>query len=150
MQKYYHGSLFNIYLDTSNIPNGGLGVFTKDYIPPNTIVDEYKGDVYSNQVRGSYVLEVSPTCHIDAQDFPRCYMGMLNDCSFVAKQYIRKKKRKIDITPDAYYDVHKNRLSINCEFVTDEVNNKGFVRTIVEIKPGSELFVSYGDEYWKK
>ena len=149
VEKFYHTSKFDIYLATSNIPNGGLGVFTKEYIPANTYIDEYKGEVYIEPIRGSYVLQVSPTCHIDAWNFPRCYMGMLNDCSFIAKQQIRKKKRRIDVTPDSYYNSKNEKLFVNCEFITDEVNKMAYVNSIVEIFPGSELFVAYGDEYWK-
>ena len=60
-----------------------------------------------------------------------------------------KKKKKIDITPDAYYDKSNNKLEINCEFVKDLINKRAYVRSIKEILPGSELFISYGPDYWK-
>lgn len=49
---------------------------------------------------------------------------MINDCGFIAKKIIRKKKKKIDITPQAYLDKSNNKLEINCEFVKDLVNKK--------------------------
>jgi hypothetical protein len=148
MEQYYHTSPFRLTLRPSLIPNSGMGVFTEDAIPAHTCIDEYQGTLCSAAIRGAYVLEIDEDCHIDAWEFPRCYMGMLNDCSFVAKQTIRKKKRKLDITPNAYY-VNNVPLQTNCEFSTDPAKKKAYVYAIVDIPAGSELFVSYGDEYWK-
>jgi hypothetical protein len=148
MSQYSHNSVFALYLEKSQIPNGGLGVFTKDAIPPNTFIDEYTGE----KLRiggGAYVLEISDTCRVDARDYPRCYMAMLNDCSFIAKQTLRKKKRTVNVTPVAYYDAAHNPLEINCKFVLDVDNNRAYVYSVQEIKPNSELFVSYGEDYWK-
>jgi hypothetical protein len=147
MENYYHHSRFNLYLKESQIPESGLGVYTKDVIPSNTIIDEYLGDVLENG-GGAYVLYVNDKCHIDAYDFPRCYMAMLNDASHIYKKIIRKKKRRIDITPDGYYDKNGNLLTNNCEFVFN--GNRGFVSSIREIQPDEELFISYGDGYWDK
>lgn len=147
-EEYYHNSAFDLYLDASNIPRAGLGVFTKEYIPPNTRIDEYVGDICSSYNPGLYVLEIARGRRIDAQDFPRCYMGMLNDCSHVTTRIIHKKKKKIDVTPDAYYDKNNMKLDVNCEFVMDLINTKAFIHSVTGINPGSELFVSYGDDYW--
>ena len=94
------------------------------------------------------MLEIDTNCYVDARDFPRCYMAMLNDCSHIAKQYVKKKKRKIDITPPAYYDTNNNVLVVNCEFVIDSVAKRAFVYSVSEISSGSELFISYGPDYW--
>ena len=147
MSQYFHNSIFDLYLEKSQIPNGGLGVFTRDVIPPNTLIDEYKGE--KSQFGGAYVLEISDTYCVDAREYPRCYMAMLNDCSFIAKQTVRKKKRRVDVTPAAYYSAENNPLEINCKFVFDTEHNRAYAYSIHEIKPNSELFVSYGEDYWK-
>lgn len=147
-ESYYHNSTYNLYLATSQIPDSGLGVFTKDFIPAGSFIDEYYGDVYSFNPGGFYVLELKPNYYIDARNYPRCYMGMINDCEFIAKKIIKKKKRKIDVTPEAYYDKNNNKLIINCEFKKDTENNKSLIFSIIDIAPESELFISYGPDYW--
>ena len=53
---------------------------------------------------------VSGSIFIDARNYPRCYMGMINDCEFIARKVKRKGRRKIDMTPAAYYDKNNNKL----------------------------------------
>ena len=144
---YYHTSKFDLYLAQSQLANSGLGVYTREFIPTNTLIDEYCGSLTS-VLGGSYVLYIKDKCYIDAIGYPRCFMGMINDASYVPKKIIRKKKKKIDKTPDANYDANNIKLINNCEFVIDIENEKAFVHTICDISPGSELFVSYGTEYW--
>ena len=144
---YYHTSKFDLYLALSQLANSGLGVYTREFIPANTLIDEYCGSMTSS-LGGSYVLYIKDRCYIDALGYPRCFMGMINDASYVPKKIIRKKKKKIDKTPDANYDVNNNKLINNCEFVIDKENEQAFVHTLCDISPGSELFVSYGTEYW--
>jgi hypothetical protein len=109
---------------SSNIPNAGKGVFTNDFIPANTIIDEYYGDVYEISYSSSrYFLEITPTCGIDAFNFPRCYMAMIND---------------------TYGTSHKT----NCTFVIDQGARRAFIQSTVDILPQNELYISYGDEYW--
>ena len=145
--NYYHTSKFNLFLAQSQLANSGLGVYTREFIPANTLIDEYYG-TQSCLLGGSYVLYLKEGCYIDAIGYPRCFMGMINDASFVPKKIIRKKKKKIDKTPDANYDVNNNKLINNCKFVIDKENSRAYVHTICDINPGSELFVSYGSEYW--
>jgi hypothetical protein len=145
---YYHTSQFNLYLQESNIPNAGLGVYTHNTIPTNTRIDEYKG-IISRFTGGAYALELINGYRIDARELPRCYMGMINDCSHIKQQYKRKKGRNIDITPAAYYDSLGNPLEINCEFVICYEGQLAYVHSIKEIMPGQELFISYGKDYWK-
>ena len=146
---YYHSSPFNLYIAESQIPSAGLGVFTRSFIPSGTRIDEYKGDLCNRSYGGSYALHIDSHTLVDAQDLPRCYMAMINDCSFIPKQYIRKKKRKIDVTPAVYYGTSGMALEINCEFVIDAVEKKAYVHSICDIQPNSELFVSYGPDYWR-
>lgn len=144
---YYHNSIFKLYLKKSQIPDSGIGVYTPDIINANTLIDSYNGD-YSKTAGGSYVLMIDDDISIDAFNHPRCYMAMINDCSFIPKKIIKKNKKKIDVTPTAYYDNNNNKLEINCEFVIDKINKKAYVYSIKEIKENSELFISYGTGYW--
>lgn len=147
-ESYVHNSQFNLFIAPSQIPNAGLGVFTKDFIPANSLIDEYFGDIYSFNPGGGYVLELEPGHYIDARNYPRCYMGMINDCEFIPKKFIRKKKRKINVTPPAYYDKNNNKLITNCEFINKLSIKKSYVVSLIDIQPGSELFISYGSSYW--
>jgi SET domain-containing protein len=145
-ENYYHNSKYDLYLKESQIPESGFGVYTKESIPINTMIDEYLGDVMEKW-GGSYVLHVDDKHCIDAYNLPRCYMAMLNDASHITKKIIKKKKRKIVIQPDGYYDSNDNLLQNNCQFVFSE--NRGFVYSLREILPDEELFISYGASYWK-
>ena len=131
---YVNTSAFDLCIDTSLIERAGLGVYSNDFIPENTIIDEYKGTLIEseNPITNAYYYELIEgdkskgilSVGIDASGFPRNYMAMINDASF--------------------HNVLKN----NCEFQSDIVNKKVYVVTLRDIEPGEELFASYGDGYW--
>ena len=146
---YYYNSPFQLYLATSQVPNAGIGVFTRETIPAGSCIDEYTGEVISSNRASSYALEVRPDCFIDARELPRCYMAMINDCSYIARRIIRRKRRWVNITPNAYYGTDGRRLVINCEFVVDEAAGRAFIHSLVDIPAGTELFIEYGPAYWK-
>lgn len=148
-EEYFHNSKYNLFLAKSNIPNAGNGVYTHDYIPPNTLIDEYTGAIYTYNHGGGYTFNVTDDYYIDARDYPRCYMGMVNDCSYIQRVKVRRKKRWVDKTPESYYDAKNQRCVINCTFVTDTETKRVYIHSTTGIEPGSELFVSYGDDYWK-
>jgi SET domain-containing protein len=139
---YVYNSSYQLLIASSQIPNAGLGVFAREDISAGSMIDEYTGTVYTSKCNSSYVFEVRPDYYIDAQELPRCYMAMLNDCSFITSRITRRKKY-----PDAYYDSKGQKLVINCEFVVNE--GRVFVHSVTDIPAGAELFVSYGDDYWK-
>jgi hypothetical protein len=66
-ELYFYNSIFNLYLNNSQIPNAGFGVFTKDLIPKDTYIDEYIGDIYSYNPSGCYVIEINLDYYIDAK-----------------------------------------------------------------------------------
>jgi len=146
--SYFHNSIYNLYIEKSNIPDAGLGVFTKDFIPSHSCIDEYSGETYSFNPGGFYIYEYNSNHYIDARNYPRCYMSMINDCEFIPKKVIKKKKKKITITPNAYYDENNNVLTTNCTFKKNIDNKKVYIFSLVDIKPNSELFLSYGVNYW--
>lgn len=121
---YYHKSTFNLYISKSNVHNAGLGVFTRELIPKDSIIDEYYGDVYEiSHSPSRYYFEIEEGVGIDAFHLPRCYMAMIND---------------------AYGSSH----TVNCEFIINKSVKRVFVKALNAIEPGQELYISYGDEYW--
>ena len=148
MNNYYHKSLFNLKIDKSQIPDAGLGVYTLEPIPKDTLIDEYFGQLFTYPIGGSYILQIDDRHCIDAINYPRCYMAMINDCSFIPKKTKKKKGKKINITPKEYYGENNQILEINCIFKIDSINKKGYIYSLVDIDSGSELFISYGHDYW--
>lgn len=146
-QTYYHKSIYDLRLAQSQIPNAGLGVYTDSFIPADTLIDEYAGDL--SKYGGSYALYILPGLFIDASVWPRCYMGIINDCTYITPKYKKKKKKRIDITPEAYYDSSGIILTINCEFRVIPEKKKAYIYSTVDIPIGSELFISYGKDYWR-
>jgi len=132
---YYNSSDFELYIDDSQIKGAGLGVFTEDDIPQDTIIDEYRGELIESfeQVDNDYYYQlIEPNKEtgqnglgVDALKLPRCYMAMINDATLDKK--------------------YEN----NCMFEDDIENKKVYVITTRDIKAGEELFVSYGDSYWR-
>ena len=85
-ELYFYNSIFNLYLNNSQIPNAGFGVFTKDLIPKDTYIDEYIGDIYSYNPSGCYVIEINSDYYIDAKNYPRCYMGTAHIRDYCVKK----------------------------------------------------------------
>jgi hypothetical protein len=134
--KSYHKSHFDLYINISNIQNSGYGVFTKTFIPKDTLIDEYYGEYTESLPGGEYFFRIDKDGGINAIDEPRCYMAMLNDASFVPKS--NRQLRKFV----------KHDYKNNCIFKVDEINKKVYVVSKVDIPSETELFISYGNEYW--
>jgi uncharacterized protein len=132
--EYFHHSPFRLKIDKSNIQEAGLGVFTLDFIPENTIIDEYVGNVIETMTPkyNRYYYELQsidleaniPSIGIDAMGLPRCFMAMLNDATF------------------------ETNFETNCEFDENVETKKVYVASIRDIEPGEELFIEYGENYW--
>ncbi len=135
--KLYHKSQFSLYISNSNINNSGYGVFTNSFIPKDSLIDEYRGIYTESLYGGEYFFRIDDDGGINAIDSPRCYMAMLNDAS-----YIPTSKR-------ALKKFVKHDFFNNCYFKTDIENRKVYVYSLVDITPNSELFISYGIDYWK-
>jgi hypothetical protein len=120
--EYYNNTKFNLRIGKSTIENAGLGVFTLEKIPSNTHIGNYEGKK-STKKTGIYLFELSNKINIDANDYPRCYIAMIND-------------------------VYKSENKINCEFLIDVKKKLIEIWSIVDIDVGVELFVSYGNDYW--
>jgi hypothetical protein len=113
---------------TSTIPNAGNGAFANIFLKKGTVLGNYKGKRLSKQQYDrlkdqSYVWELSSRygpIYIDGKN-PKVsnWLRFLND----------SRDRRLNVEPYQY------RGDI-------------YYRTTKNIKPGEELFISYGDEYW--
>jgi SET domain-containing protein len=125
---YYNNTKFILDIKPSNIKNSGNGLFSLQNIPNETMIGYYVGDILSgNNKVTDYSFQISKKYFIDAKEFPRCYIAMINDAK--NSQFVN-----------------------NCEFRIIEKkikkNNKICLYSIKDIKRSDELFASYGDEYW--
>jgi hypothetical protein len=115
-------------IKTSTIPNAGRGAFANIRLPKRTVLGNYKGKRLTpqqyNRLRDqSYVWETSSrkgSVYIDGKN-PKTsnWLRFLND----------SRDKRVNVEPYQY-------------------RGKLYYRTIRVIKPGEELFISYGDEYW--
>lgn len=145
MDKFFHESQYDLYLKDSTIQGSGLGVFTKDFIKQNSVIDEYVGDFYPGST-SDYAFEVNEKITIDAFGFPRCYMVMINDASHIKKQMVKKGKKFIDVTPQFNYGKDGVILTNNCKFLVK--HDRVFVIAKRDLLQDEELFVYYGKDYW--
>ncbi len=134
MDKYYHKSIYNLYVKDSGIINSGLGVFTRDFIPKETFIDEYYGEIIDYLYGGDYYFRIDNDYGINAEKFPRCYMAMLNDADYKPKS---KRKLRTFISHD---------FINNCYFKIEDRKIRIFSKE--DIHENTELFISYGSEYW--
>lgn len=130
--KYYNNSKYNLFIQKSNIEKAGRGVFTKEFIPNNTFLGYYEGELINRkEATSNYCYELSENYFIDAFRTPRSIFSMINDAKWSDYEY-------------------------NCEFVNEFENFKTTmdhnklvgVYTIKDIKENEELLVSYGPGYW--
>jgi SET domain-containing protein len=123
-----------LYLQTSNIPNAGTGLFTAIKIYKDEVVSIYKGEIITNKeanvraVAGNdqYFIDISPARILDSKPVEG-FAKYANDA---------KGRESLGI---------KNNTKI-------AFKNKKQVCLIAirNIKAGEEILCSYGKEYWKK
>ena len=123
IEEYYHNSRFRLKIDKSSIKLAGKGVITEEPIPNETFIDLYEGDICYSIKCGVYFVEIDETCGINAMSFPRCFAAMINDS-------------------------YNSEFNNNCEMRIND-NNRIEIWSIKDIGINEELFMSYGDEYWK-
>jgi hypothetical protein len=124
-EEYYHNSRYNLYIKKSLIEDAGYGLFTNDFIPNNTFIDYYEGEIKYFCKTGKYFIEINNDVGIDAFNFPRCYMAMIND-----------SKGSV-FNNNTYFKINSTNLVIE-------------VWSIKDIDKDEELFIDYGSEYWIK
>jgi hypothetical protein len=121
--SYYNNSLYQLEIKKSTIECAGLGVFASEFIPAKVCIGKYEGVKKRHNKTGEYYFEINYKVGIDAISYPRCYMAMINDA-------------------------FNTENTINCEFVIDEIKEIVEIWSIKNISTESELFISYGRDYW--
>lgn len=122
-----------LYLKKSTIPGAGLGLFTDDPIAKGKKIVEYLGEIVSWAVcekraienKGGYVFHINDNYCIDGYDYTEEYARYAND----AAGLVRVK----GIKNNSNYQ---------------EFGKRVFIVSTRNIKPGEEIFVSYGRGYW--
>ncbi|HMG81817.1 MAG TPA: SET domain-containing protein-lysine N-methyltransferase [Ferruginibacter sp.] len=120
----------DLIVKTSLLPNSGKGLFTKIFIPKKTRIVEYQGkickwsDVEDNFDNG-YIYYVNKNYVIDAGDSTKFLARYANDAFGLSKV---------------------KGMSNNSRYTTK--GTQVFIESLEDIPAGSEIFVSYGKEYW--
>lgn len=124
--SYDHScSRFSVEIKPSTIRGAGLGLFALEPIPSGVVVGEYTGDTAPFAIPGGYTVEVElDSYYIDAYNYPRCVMAMINDPK-------GSDNRK------------------NVEFEIDRESKRVWIVSLRSIEKGEELFLDYGPWYWK-
>lgn len=124
----------HLHIKPSLLPNAGKGLFTNRDIKKGELIVEYKGEIISwkecveraqNDMYG-YMFFINNKHCIDAYLTPEALARYAND----AKGLSRIK----GISNNAVYAIK---------------DNKAWIQATKNIKAGSEIFVSYGTDYWK-
>jgi hypothetical protein len=134
--KPYTFSQYDLYIKKSGIVNSGFGIFTRDFIPKGSLIDKYLGKYIEGIYGGDYFFRIDDEIGIDASSPPRCYMAFLNDASYrpTSKRGLR--------------NFNEHKFVNNCKFESDIIKKTVSVYSIMDIEPESELFISYGNDYW--
>lgn len=117
-------------IKTSQLPGAGLGLFTRVFIPSGSLVIEYKGVVTTweavrDQIHNDYIYYLSSRHVIDAGPTPKALARYANDAKGI-----------------------KQVPGINNNCIFKKLNGRIYIKARVDILPGSEIFVSYGKQYW--
>ncbi len=118
----------------STIPGSGKGLFINRDVKKGERIVEYLGeiinwkecDVRVDKDEGGYVFFVNRNKCIDAFHTPEALARYANDAKGLSKVK--------GLTNNCVYEVYKKN---------------GWIKAVKDIKAGSEVFVSYGAEYWR-
>jgi len=118
----------------STIPGAGKGLFVNRDVKKGERIIEYLGEIISwkecdiraERDEGGYVFYVNRNKCIDAFHTPEAYARYANDAKGLTK--IKSVKN------NCQYEIYKKT---------------GWISATKNIKSGSEVFVSYGAQYWR-
>ena len=116
----------------SKLPLSGKGLFTRVFIPKGRRIVEYKGrvttwrDVKDDDGRNGYIFYITRNRVIDALPYKKALGRFANDARGIQRlEGIRN----------------------NAEYIVDD--GKCFIESTRNIPAGSEIYVDYGNDYWK-
>lgn len=123
-----------LYIQTSQLPSSGNGLFTAIDIYKDEIISIFKGEILSN-------IEADSRAKNNAnQYFMNLHNGSILDC------------KNTDCFAKYANDASgfiKSNFKNNAKITLDE-NNNVCLLAIRKIKSGEEIFCDYGKKYWKK
>jgi SET domain-containing protein len=120
-----------LVIKKSKLPGAGKGLFTRKFIPKGTRITEYKGKITTwgkvdhKKGENGYIYYVKRNHVIDAGNNIKAYARYANDARGMGKV---------------------KGLTNNAEYTEDGL--RVYIQSIKDIPAGSEIFVSYGKEYW--
>lgn len=116
----------------SQLPDAGKGLYTKVFIPKGTYIVEYKGtiskwkELEDKEWDNGYIYYVTRNHVINARPHPEHLARYANDAAGLGRV---------------------KGLRNNC--VYRQKAKKVYIYSEKNIKPGEEIFVDYGKDYWK-
>jgi len=123
-----------LYIQNSQIPNSGSGLFTAVKIYKDEIISVFKGEILSD-----FEVKVRESKGEDKY-FMILLSGLVFDCMHT-ECYAKYANDARGFSKSAF----KN----NAKITLDDNDNVCLVATST-IKEGQEIFCSYGQKYWKK
>jgi SET domain-containing protein len=123
-----------LYIKSSQIKNAGKGLFTAIDIYKNEIISLFKGEIIANKEAkkraelndDKYFINLLDDSILDSMHTD-CYAKYANDAEGLSNSNFKN----------------------NAKITLDEDNNV-CITASKKIKPGEEVFCSYGKQYWKK
>lgn len=121
-----------LYISNSTLPDAGKGLFTKCFIAAGTRIIEYLGkitpwkEVEHREADNGYIMYVNRNHVINAKPYKKSLARYANDAKGIGK----------------VKGLHNNAVYIT-------VNKRVFIQAVRDIKPGEEILVDYGKEYWQ-
>jgi len=118
----------------SKLPDAGKGLFTTTRIKKGELIVEYTGEKltwkqaerrYKNSDKMGYVFHISPKNCIDALPCPDALARYANDANATLSKKVKN----------------------NSEYQI--IKRKAYIVATKSIKPGEEILVDYGDDYWE-
>lgn len=123
-----------LYIQTSQLPNSGKGLFTAIVIYKDEIISIFKGEVLSDT-------EAEIRAKNNANQY---FMNLLNGSILDCKNTDCFAKYANDAS-----GFSKSEFKNNAKITLDENENVCLI-AIRKIKMGEEIFCDYGKKYWKK
>lgn len=119
----------NISIKNSLIENAGLGAFSMINISPNRLISFYMGEKLTAEQFdftyprgfGEYVLQIKENIYIDANNIEKSNFT----------RYINDFRGSLNNNPNVMF------------------TNEGYVKTIRRVNKGEELYIDYGNTYFK-
>lgn len=127
-----------LYIQTSQLPNSGNGLFTAIDIYKDEIISIFKGEILSD-------IEAELRAKNNTnQYFMNLHNGSILDCKNT-DCFAKYANDANGFSIPKFRDNFKN----NAKITLDENNNVCLI-AIRKIKSGEEIFCDYGKRYWKK